>query len=396
MRESRILANPKQIQFLNSKANGVIFRAGIRSGKSRVACMKAILNAYRGRTQLIISFTYKSLKDAILISMKQCFKTFGMEQGIDYTINYSDMIVYVGQTPIFLRSGSDPDAIRGIEVSDVFIDEAREFPNNEVYLVAIGRMSENEDGQWHITSSPKGKNWVHELESDKDVEVIHQKTTENAFLPKSYIAKLRSKYSSKFSKQELDGDIVSLSSGVIESSWFDIVDPMSLSGGWRAWDLAVSTKTVSDYTVGLKGQWYNNKFLIQSVVRGKLEYPKIKQLIKEVAKVDGPDTIICIETAGQQKAFYDDLRSDPDMRPYAIKAYRPDSDKLVRAMPWIARAEMGDVRLFRGAWNKNFLDECDEFSSSMTHDHDDQIDALSMCYHYASKQSGIITTKTRY
>lgn len=358
--------------------------------------MKAILNAYRGRTQLIISFTYKSLKDAILITMKRCFRAFGMTIGVDYTINYSDMIVYVGTTPIFLRSGSDPDSIRGIEVCDVFIDEAREFPDDEVYRVAIGRMSERTDGQWHITSSPKGKNWVQALESEGDVEVIHQKTTENAFLPKNYIDRLRSKYSSKFSKQELDGDIISMSAGVIESTWFDIIDPVPLSGGWRAWDLAVTTKTVSDYTVGIKGQWYNNKFLIQSIVRGRLDYPKVKQLIKEVAKIDGPDTIICIEVAGQQRAFYDDLRSDVDMRPYAIKAYKPDGDKLTRAMPWIARAEMGDVKLHRGAWNKPFLDECDEFSAEMTHAHDDQIDALSMAFHYASRQSGIIATKTRY
>lgn len=392
----KILANPKQIQFINSKASGIIFRGGVRSGKSRIACVKAILRAYEGRTQLIMSFSYKQLRDVILRTLKLSLKQMGLIPGTHYEINISDMIIYVMGTPIFLRSGSDPDSIRGIEVADIYIDESREFPNDEAFLVAIGRMSETNDGQWHLTSSPKGRNWAYELEGQPNVELIVQKTTENAFLPKSYVDNLRLRYSTKFQKQELDADIISMSAGVIESSWFEIIEPKKLTGGYRAWDIAVSTKTTADYTVGVKGQWIGNQFIVESIVRGKLEYPKIKQLIKEVAKIDGPDTIIAIETAGQQKAFYDDLRSDPDMRLFAIKAYRPDSDKLARAVPWIARAEGGQVKLMRGAWNQAFLDEAEEFSGDMTHTHDDQIDALSMCFHYAGRSGEVTSGKVRF
>lgn len=394
--ELRILANPKQIRFLQSNSPGIIFRAGIRSGKTRVACMKAILGAYRGRTQLIMSFTYRSLKDVVLITLKSCLMVMGMQPGVDYTINISDMIVYIYDTPIFLRSGSDPDAIRGIEVADVFIDEAREFPNNEVYLVAIGRMSEVDDGQWHITTSPKGKNWVNDLEGDEEVELIHQKTTENAFLPGNYIRTLRSKYSSKFQRQEIDGDIITLGAGIIESEWFTIADPIAKPGGIRAWDLAVSLKTSADYTVGLRGQWHENFFYIENVIRGQFEYPKIKELIIETAHMDGNETIIALEVVGTQLAFYQDLRADPRLRPYAIKRYRADGDKLTRAMPWITRAEGGQIKLCKGPWNQDYLDEVSEFSADGSHAHDDIVDAMSMCFHYANKQTGIITSKVRY
>lgn len=391
----RILANPKQLSFLYTKSPGVIFRAGLRSGKTRVACIKAILKAYEGRTQLIMSFSYKQLRDVVLRTLKICLKQMGLIPGVHYEINLSDMIVYVRHTPIFLRSGSDPDSIRGIEVADLFLDEAREFPSDEAFLVALGRMSETNDGQWHITSSPKGKNWAYALEGQDGVEVIHQKTTENAFLPKSYVDSLRLRYSSKFQKQELDADIVSLSAGVIEASWFEMIDYRAMTGGYRCWDLAVSTKTTADYTVGLKGQWVGSNFVVETVTRGKLEYPRIKSLIKETARMDGTDTIIAIEVAGQQKAFYDDLRADPDMRGYAIKAYRPDSDKLTRAMPWIARAEGGQVKLMRGAWNQAFLDELEEFSADLSHAHDDQVDSLSQCFYYAGRQSTVTSARVR-
>lgn len=372
MRGLRLLANPKQIQFLSSKATGLIFRGGVRSGKTRVACMKAILRAYSGRTQLVMSFSYKQLRDVMLITLKQCLQQMGLRPGVHYDVALSDMIVYIRGTPIFLRSGSDPDSIRGIEVADIYIDESREFPNDDAFLVALGRMSEVNDGQWHLTSSPKGKNWAWELEGKPGVEVIHQKTTENAFLPQSYVENLKLRYSSKFQKQELDADIISLSAGVVEASWFDLIDFRQMSGGYRCWDLAVSLKTTADYTASVKGQWVDGNFVIQNITRGRLEYPRIKSLIKETAKMDGKDTIIALEVAGQQKAFYDDLRADPEMRGYAIKAYRPDSDKLARAMPWIARAEGGQVKLMRGAWNQDFLDEAEEFSATMSHSHDDQ------------------------
>ena len=343
-----------------------------------------------------MSFSYKQLRDAVLRTLKACLKQMGLKPSVHYDVNISDMIVYVKGIPIFLRSGSDPDSIRGIEVADLFIDESREFPNDEAFLVALGRMSETNNGQWHLTSSPKGRNWAYELESQAGVELIIQKTTENAFLPASYVDSLRLRYSSKFQRQELDADIVSMSAGVIEPSWFGIIEHKKLTGGYRAWDIAVSTKTTADYTVGVKGQWVGNQFIVESIARGRLEYPKIKTLIKEVAKIDGPDTIIAIEVAGQQKAFYDDLRADPDMRPYAIKAYRPDSDKLARAVPWIARAEGGQVKLMRGVWNQAFLDEAEEFSGDMTHAHDDQIDALSMCFHYAGRSGEVTSAKVRF
>lgn len=392
--------NPKQIIFMRSKKKGIIFRSGIRGGKSKVACIKAIRNALQKRTQLMVSFSYRTLKDTLFKTLIKTLKEHNLIQNVHFTVNLTEMVISVNGTDIMLRSGDAPDALRGIEVADVFIDEARQFKTDEIFLICIGRMSECEDGQWHLISSPKGKNWVYTLETSNDptIEVIHQKTNENAFLPKGYEADLRKRYFTKFAAQELDGDIVTIGAGTIQEAWFRIIQPgkVRFTQAVRGWDLAVSIKNAADFSAGTLGQWVGDTFVIGNIVKAKLEFPDLRKKIIETAKSDGVSTIIAVEASGQQQGFIDELKRDPELRPYVIKAIRPEGDKLNRASPWITRAELGKVALVDGAWNRSFLDECNEFSADMSHDHDDQIDSTSICYQVASTYSEVRTGSQRF
>jgi predicted phage terminase large subunit-like protein len=80
-----------------------------------------------------------------------------------------------------------------------------------------------------------------------------------------------------------------------------------------------------------------------------------------------------VETAGPQKGLLQNLREvfPPDI---PLAGHTPERDKLTRALPWFARANSGQVRLARGAWNAAFLDECQAFPLGA---HDDQVDAVS-------------------
>lgn len=380
----------KQIAFMRSIKKGTIFRAGIRSGKSYIACYKAIINALKGRRQLIISFSYVALKDVILYTLRSCLEGMGFLPGEDYVINLSDMIVRVRGTEILMRSGDNPDRIRGLSVHDIFIDESREFPDNSIFLIAIGRMSESSDGQWHITSSPKGRDWTWSLaDSDKEgsnVELIVQKTCENPFLPDGYEDELRRNYTSKFAAQELEADIIDIGGSVIDPSWFNLIEPISLMGGVRSWDTAVTVKDKSDYSVGALCVMQDGRLKVLSIIRDKFTYPDLKKKIIETAKIDGPKTIIGMESVGQSRGFVDDLMRDPELRGYTIRPYTPVGDKLNRALPWVSRAEAGLVDLCKGHWVSNFLSECSDFSPDMGHQHDDQIDSISMAWALLNKQ----------
>lgn len=395
--EQRIKISPKQGKFLRSTTRGTVFRAGIGSGKSRILCYKSILNCLRGRRELIVSFSYPMLRDVILHTLKESLPLFGLKEFLDYNINKSDMVVNIRGHEILLRSGDSPDSIRGLNCHDFFIDEARNFKDDETFLICLGRIRECEDATWSISTTPRGKDWVHALSETSGVTLIVQKTIENPFLPQSYIDDLRLRYPTKFLAQEMDAEIVEMGAGVIDPAWFRYVDRLECRDGVRAWDLAVSIKTSADYTAGALCSIIDGKFYIRNMIHGKFEYPDLKRKIIAAAQADGVDTIISLEQAGQQQGYIDDLKKNtPELLPYAIKSRVPDGDKLNRALPWITRAEGGSVYLVRGPWNKAFEDECRDFSADMSHLHDDQIDAVSQAFSLLSRNTVVHTGRVKF
>jgi predicted phage terminase large subunit-like protein len=392
----RIKVSTKQRQFLQSTTRGTLYRGGIGSGKSRILCYKAILNSLIGRRELIVSFSYPMLRDVILHTLLESLPIFGLVEDKDYTVNKTEMIVTVHGTQILLRSGDAPNSIRGLNVHDFYIDEARNFQTDEIFLICLGRIRECADAKWYISSSPRGKDWVHTLSKTEGVSLIVQKTSENPFLPPSYIAELRARYTTQFAKQELDAEICELGAGVINPDWIKIVKSWPFNNPCRAWDLAVSTKSSADFTAGSLGTLDNSIFCLHNVIHKKLEYADTRKLIIETARIDGPETIIAIEQAGQQAGFISDLRSEPLLLPYAIKGIKPWTDKLNRALPWVTRAEAGKMYMVEGAWNEKVIDELRDFSADGTHTHDDIVDSISSLYNVLSKSVGISAGRVKF
>ena len=190
--------------------------------------------------------------------------------------------------------------------------------------------------------------------------------------------------SNLIARQELDADIVEMGAGVIDPKWFITIPHIPnnlLLNPCRYWDLAVSIKTSADYSAGILGGLYNGKFTICHLVHDRFEYYDLKKRIISTAISDGTNTIIGLEEAGQQKGFISDLKHEPDLYPYPIKARQPQGDKLSRALPWITRAESGQIQICGPAsWTKVLEDELRDFSPDMSHAHDDIVDAISGSY----------------
>ena len=60
---------------------------------------------------------------------------------------------------------------------------------------------------------------------------------------------------------------------------------------------------------------------------------------------------------------------------YTVRADKVTGSKLERAQPLAAQAEVGNVKLVRGAWNEPFLQELHAFPTKGVPD--DQVDAAS-------------------
>lgn len=167
--------------------------------------------------------------------------------------------------------------------------------------------------------------------------------------------------------------------------WFKIVDPdrvPTLKRIVRQWDLAATTEEEAsdpDWLVGTKmGVALDGKKYILHVHRVRVSPEGVQAAIKQYAQIDGRGVMVRIEQEGAAsgkivKYHYEQLLDGWDARFTPI----PKSSKLMRAGPFSAACERGQVKLVQGAWNEIWLDEVPAFPGAA---HDDQVDSASGAY----------------
>jgi phage uncharacterized protein (putative large terminase), C-terminal domain len=165
--------------------------------------------------------------------------------------------------------------------------------------------------------------------------------------------------------------------GLFKREWFrHIVDRAPDGLRWfRAYDLAVSTKTSADYTASFRcAKDVKGNLYIADGFRDRIEFPEQRRYVLERMKQER-DAVHGIEEALHGRAFVQELRRDHRLSGVALRGIRADTDKFTRALTWSPLAEEGKVILVRGSWIDEFLDEVCRFPSAP---HDDQVDAVSL------------------
>ena len=72
---------------------------------------------------------------------------------------------------------------------------------------------------------------------------------------------------------------------------------------------------------------------------------------------------------------------------YPVRSDAVKGSKFERSQPFRAAAEASNVKILRGAWNDDFLDECEQFSpDEREYEHDDQVDAACGAFNLITKQ----------
>jgi predicted phage terminase large subunit-like protein len=167
---------------------------------------------------------------------------------------------------------------------------------------------------------------------------------------------------------------------LFERDWFPIVENHQiphLISKVRYWDMAgtaASERASACYTSGvLMGKSIDNRIYILDVKRVQYDVWDAEELVLDTAQADGPDVEICMEQepgSSGKKVIADFTRK---LIGYTFRGDRPTGDKITRAKPLVTQARAGNLYLVRGAWNKDFLDEVDEYPLKMK----DQVDAAS-------------------
>lgn len=144
----------------------------------------------------------------------------------------------------------------------------------------------------------------------------------------------------------------------------------------RGWDKAGSQMS-GDYTAGVKLAAADGLYYVADVRRAQLASHDRKALMRQTAELDGRVTLIEIEQepgSGGKDSAADDVKN---LAGFTVRALPSTGDKQVRADPFAAQWQAGNVRLLRGDWNKAFLDELEMFPHGK---HDDQVDAAAIAF----------------
>ena len=170
--------------------------------------------------------------------------------------------------------------------------------------------------------------------------------------------------------------------GRFKRSWFQYTDePLPPTARRvRYYDMA-ATEADGDWTVGLLMAIDDatGRIVIEDVDRGQRSVASNEEHLLLTAKRDGPSTYIRMEEEGGSSGQTATRAYSKLLAGYPFSSSRPTGAKDPRAAAFAAALERGDVKLLRGKWNRDYVDELCEFPYGL---HDDQVDASSGAYNY--------------
>jgi predicted phage terminase large subunit-like protein len=158
----------------------------------------------------------------------------------------------------------------------------------------------------------------------------------------------------------------------------DVPEITSQARAVRYWDLAAtephSGNTDPDWTVGTLMLFDQGISYIMDVRKVRAKSDKVETLISQTAQEDGKTVAIRMEQepGSSGKALIDQYARYV-VPGWDLQGIRSSGDKETRARPFAAAVANGNVRLVRGKWITDWLDEISSFPEACNHD--DQVDS---------------------
>ena len=371
--------HPTQAAFRRSDALYRGFVGGRGAGKSFIGAYDLMRRAKPGRLYGAYSPTYPMLRDASLRS----FLAVGEQLHFIKEFAKSDLIATLGNgAQVLFRSLDDPERARGPNLSGAWIDEAS-LVNHDAFNIIIASLREaGEQGWLSATFTPKGRShWTYDVfgQARTNTALFHCRTKDNPFLPATFYEAVRSQYTSQFATQELGGEFIDVEGNLAKREWFQIVDVAPADAKrCRHWDFAATAKKAGsddpDYQAGTLVALTDGTYYVQHVIRQRVGPGAVEATVLQTAETDGKSIAVTLEQEPGSAGKLFTAALIKKLAGWNVRAEPATGDKATRAMPWLAQAEAGNVKLVRGPWNANWLDEICAFPLGA---HDDQVDSMS-------------------
>ena len=213
-----------QIKFIKSKALYPCFCGGYGSGKTEALVYRAMDLLYQGEHRVVCIYapTYGLLRDIHFPKFENILSL----AGINYIPNKTAKEIAISRTKkIIFRTLENPEMIIGYEVHDSIIDELDVLPTSKAIhcwsrIIARNRLKKDHgENTVAVTTTPEGfkfvyNKWVKE-KNGPEYELIKTKTTDNPFLPSSYVENLKMNYDDKLLMAYLEGEFINLQYGQV-------------------------------------------------------------------------------------------------------------------------------------------------------------------------------------
>lgn len=145
----------------------------------------------------------------------------------------------------------------------------------------------------------------------------------------------------------------------------------------RYWDKA-SSGGKGCWTVGtLIGVDSDRRFCVVDVVRGQWEVSERERIIRQTAERDGRGIIVAMEREPGSGGKESSEMTTRNLAGFRVRVDFPKGDKVIRAEPFSAQMNQGNVYLIAAPWNAVWLAEFQQFPYSKFKD---QVDSASACF----------------
>ena len=180
---------------------------------------------------------------------------------------------------------------------------------------------------------------------------------------------------------------------IIKGAWFkrfDVLPRLTRVGVFM--DTAQKTGEQNDYSVLLlAGLGIDGAVYLIDLKRGKWDAVELENTTKDFYVKHKPayaGVVFYIEDKSSGTGLIQKIKRENNI---PVKAVTPQKDKYTRVLDVVGYIESGYVNLpSSGAWVNDFIDECEKFTATNSHLHDDQVDTLTMAIsEFKNKPSGI-------
>lgn len=308
----------------------------------------------------------------------------------------------------YLEHENDKYRYKSAEFQFIGFDELTQFSETQyTYLFSRLRRLKESDIPLRMRSASNpgdiGHEWVKQrfiIEGEAKGRIfIPAKLDDNPYIDKDEYTKSLMELDPVERERLLSGDWDIRPAGFkFQRHWFPVVDQPPAAGdivkSVRAWDEAATEPkpgTDPDYLVGLyMSKTKEGEYYIHDIRRARLTPKEGDDLILQTAHVDGRHVSVRIEqepgSAGVKRIDY--LQRHV-LAGFDFRGERTTGSKEIRANPVASMAEAGHIKLVRGPWISDFLNEVEIFPTPKMHD--DQVDAMSLAFQYLCD---IVTSKT--